>query len=70
MALTSLASLALATERQVDEHLKEAFNLNILGVVEDSGATVEALVVCSRINAAIILLSQFQNSVMNRCNGT
>jgi hypothetical protein len=68
--VTTLANLALATERQVDAHLREAFNLNVLGVVEDSGATVEALVVCSRINAAIILLSQFQNSVMNRATGT
>jgi hypothetical protein len=68
--ISSLAELALGTERQVDAHLKEAFNLNVLGVVEDTGASVEALVICSRINAAIILLSQFQNSVMNRCNGT
>jgi len=70
MATTSLAELALGTERQVEEHLQHAFNLNVLGVVEDSGASLEALMVCSRINAAIILLSQFQNSVMNRCNGT
>ena len=67
--VTNLAELALGTERQVDAHLREAFNLNVLGVVEDRGATVEALIVCSRINAAIILLSQFQNSVMNRATG-
>jgi len=66
----TLANLALATEQQVHEHLTQAFNLNVIGVVEDKGATLEALMICSRLNAAIIVLSQFQNSVMNRCNGT
>jgi hypothetical protein len=68
--IDTLSHLALAAERQVNDYLTEAFNLNMLGVVEDKGATVEALMICSRLNAAIIVLSQFQNSVMNRCTGT
>lgn len=69
-ATASLAELALATEQQVNEHLTKAFNLNTLGVVEDTGASTEALVVCARLNAAMILLAQFQNSVLNRTNGS
>ena len=68
--VSTLADLALATERQVDEHLNKAFNLEVLGVVEDKGATLEALMICSRVNAAIMALAQYQNDVMNRCKGT
>lgn len=66
----SLATIALNTEREVDALLQTAFNLNELGEIEDKGATVSALKVCAHINAAIIRLSQFQNSVLNRAAGT
>ena len=66
----SLATLALTTEREVEALLQTAFNLNELGEVEDKGTSVAALKVCAHINAAIIRLSQFQNSVLNRATGT
>jgi hypothetical protein len=66
----TIAYLALSTERQVTHHLSKAFNLNMLGVVEDSGATLEALQVIAHLNSAMVLLAEFQNSILNRCNGT
>jgi hypothetical protein len=70
MVPNALASLTLVTEQQVHEYLTEAFNLNVIGEVEDKGAMLEALMICSRVNAAIISLAQFQNAVMSCCNRT
>jgi hypothetical protein len=66
----NLAIIALSVERDVTMYLEKAFNLNDLGVIEDTGAGVEAFKVIAHLNAAIIRLTQFENVIINRCKGT
>jgi hypothetical protein len=62
----SLAMLALNVERDVTAYLEKAFNLNDLGEVEDTGAGIAAFKVIAHLNAAVIRLSQFENTILNR----
>jgi len=65
-----LAHLAIAVERQVNDHFEAAFNLNTLGDIQDKGTSVEALRVIAHLNTAVGIIVSFQNAILNRCNGT